>query len=315
MKLAILDDFQGVALQSADWAPVSARADITVFRDHLDDIDALAERLYPFDALCVMRERTPISRALMERLPNLKYVGSNAPRNASIAMQAAKERGITVTFTDGVGNGAPELTWALILAAARHVPIETQTFRAGGWQSTIGQDLEGSTLGVMGLGRIGTRVATIGRAFGMRVISWSENLTDERAQAAGVERVDKKTLLRESDWLTLHLVLSERSRGIIGAEDLSVMKSSAWLVNTSRGPLVNDTALIDALGRHVIAGAALDVFDVEPLPASHPLRHMENVIATPHLGYVTSRTYGVFYHQAVENLVAWLDGNPIRTMS
>jgi phosphoglycerate dehydrogenase-like enzyme len=315
MKIAIIDDFQGAALESADWSPVEALAEVTVFRDHLTDIDALVLRLQSFDAICVMRERTPFNHALLTRLPNLKYIGSNAPSNASIDIDTAKKMGVTVTYTDGVGNGAPELAWALIMASARHIPVETHSLRNGGWQLTVGQDLEGATLGIMGLGRIGTKIAAIGRVFGMRVIAWSENLTAEKAQAAGVELVDKETLLRQSDWLTVHLVLSQRSRLIIDASDLALMKPSAWLVNTSRGPLVNETALIDALKRRTIAGAALDVFDNEPLAPSHPFRTMDNVIATPHLGYVTRRTYNVFFQQAVDNLAAWLKGDPIRTMS
>lgn len=314
-KIAILDDYQQVALNSADWSAVQARAEVTVFQDHLDDVDALGERLLPFDAVCVMRERTPLTAEILARLPNLKFIGSNGLRNASIDLAVARARGVVVSSTGGRGNGAPELTWALILAAARHVPAEVASFRSGGWQVGVGADLEGATLGIMGLGKIGARVAAVGRAFGMKVIAWSENLTSDAAEAAGATLVDKSTLLGEADWLTLHLVLSERSRGIIGAEELRLMKPTAWLVNTSRGPLVDEAALVDALTRRAIAGAALDVFDTEPLPRDHPLRSLDNVVATPHLGFVTKGTYKVFYEETVENLLAWMDGSPIRLMT
>ncbi len=313
-KIAVLDDYQGVALQCADWTPVQARAEVQVFRDHLHDPDALVERLLPFDAVCVMRERTPLPRAILERLPNLKFIGSNAPRNASIDLDAAKARGIAVSGTGYTSHGAMELTWALIHAAARQIPAEAESFRTGGWQVAVGADLEGATLGVMGLGNIGRSMARIGRAFGMEVIAWSQNLTAEAADAAGARLVDKQTLMRQSDWLTLHLVLSGRTRGIVGASELAAMKRTAWLVNTSRGPLVDEAALVDALQRRAIGGAALDVFGTEPLPPAHPLRTLPNVVATPHVGFVTARTYAIFFKDTVENLLAWLDGAPIRMM-
>ncbi|MCG8157256.1 D-2-hydroxyacid dehydrogenase family protein [Brenneria goodwinii] len=314
-KIAILDDYQGVALKNADWSPVMATAEIVVFRDHLENDDALVERLYPFDAICVMRERTPLTAGILERLPNLKFIGSNAPYNASIDLDAARRMGVIVSGTGGRGNGAPELTWALILAAARHIPTEHASIRAGGWQVDVGADLEGSTLGLLGLGKIGTRVASVGRALGMTVIAWSQNLTAESADVAGVKLVDKNTLLRESDWLSVHLVLSDRTEGIIGAPELALMKANAWLVNTSRGPLVEEAALIDALSRHVIAGAALDVFHTEPLPDVHPFRTLDNVLSTPHIGFVTQGTYRVFYEETVENLVAWMNGSPRRVIA
>ncbi|MFP1831159.1 D-2-hydroxyacid dehydrogenase family protein [Lonsdalea quercina] len=315
LKIAILDDYQGVALARADWSAVQSRANITVFRDHLADESALIARLRPFDALCVMRERTPLTARLLARLPNLKFIASTSARNASIDIAAARAQGITVSATQGRGNGAPELTWALLLAAARHLPAECASLRSGGWQVGIGADLEGSTLGILGLGKIGARVAAIGRAFGMNVMAWSQNLTPEAAQAAGVTWVDKATLLRESDWLSLHLVLSERTRGIIGASDLALMKPTAWLINTSRGPLVDEAALIEALSQQTLAGAALDVFSSEPLPDNHPFRTLNNVIATPHIGFVTHHTYRVFYEETVQNLQAWLDGSPTRVMT
>ncbi|MFP1868798.1 D-2-hydroxyacid dehydrogenase family protein [Lonsdalea quercina] len=314
LKIAILDDYQGVALTSADWSAVQARAEIDVFCDHQSDESALVARLRPFDALCVMRERTPLTASLLAQLPNLKFIASTSVRNASIDIAAARAQGITVSATQGRGNGAPELTWALLLATARHLPAECASLRAGGWQVNVGADLAGSTLGILGLGKIGARVAAIGRAFDMNVIAWSQNLTPETAQAAGATWVDKKTLLRESDWLSLHLVLSDRTRGIVDAADLALMKPTAWLINTSRGPLVDEAALIDALSRRTLAGAALDVFATEPLPAAHPFRTLDNVIATPHIGFVTRDTYRVFYEETVQNLLAWLDGSPTRIM-
>lgn len=315
VKIAIIDDYQGVALSSADWSAVQSRASIDVFCDHLTNESALVARLRPFDALCVMRERTPLTASLLSQLPNLKFIASTSARNASIDVAAARAQGITVSATQGRGNGAPELTWALLLAAARHLPAECASLRSGGWQVGVGADLEGSTLGLLGLGKIGSRVAAIGRAFGMNVLAWSQNLTPETAQTAGVTPVDKATLLREADWLSLHLVLSDRTRGIIGASDLALMKPTAWLINTARGPLVDEDALIDALSQRTIAGAALDVFSTEPLPDDHPFRTLNNVIATPHIGFVTHHTYRVFYEETVQNLQAWLDGSPIRVMA
>lgn len=313
-KIAVLDDYQGVALAYADWSAVQARAEVTVFRDHLHDDDAVVERLLPFDAVCVMRERTPLRRPVLERLPNLKFIGSNAPRNASIDLECCRDRNITVSSTGYTSHGAMELTWALIHAAMRHVPDEVASFRTGGWQVGVGGDLKGSTLGIMGLGRIGASMARVARAFEMNVIAWSQNLTAETAAEAGATLVDKETLLRQSDILTLHLVLSQRTAGIVGAAELAQMKPTAWLVNTSRGPLVEEAALVDALQRRVIAGAALDVFDVEPLAPDHPLRALPNVVATPHVGFVTARTYAIFFTDTVENVIAWMDGAPIRVM-
>ena len=313
-KIAVLDDYQGVALDMADWSPVQARAEVTVFRDHLHEPDALVQRLLPFDAICVMRERTPLTHEILERLPNLKFIGSTAQRNASIDLPAAKQRGVTVSSTGYTSHGAMEMTWALIHASARHIPAEIASLRAGGWQVGVGRDLKGSTLGIMGLGNIGRAIARVGLAFEMNVIAWSQNLTAEAAEAAGARLVDKQTLMRDSDTLTVHLVLSKRSRGIIGAADLALMKPSAWLVNTSRGPLVDEAALVDVLERRAIGGAALDVFDVEPLPPGHKLRTLENVVASPHVGFVTTTTYATFFKDTVENLVAWMDGAPIRVM-
>ena len=272
VKVAILDDYQNVALQMADWSPLAGRAAITVFNDHLDDPDAVAARLAPFEVVCVMRERTPLTRGLLERLPRLKLIASTAFRNASIDLQAAHERGIAVANTGYDSTPTIEMTWALILASARHVVAENASLRSGGWQRSIGNDLKGKTLGVLGLGNIGGEVARIGHAFGMRVIAWSENLTAEKAAAAYAEHVRKDELFRQSDVLTIHLVLGQRSRGLVGAAELALMKPTAWLVNASRGPIVEDSALTAALREHRIAGAAVDVFDVEPLPVDHPYR-------------------------------------------
>ncbi len=305
--VAVLDDYQGVALELADWSPVLARASVDVFNDHLADHDAVVERLAPYDVLCVMRERTPLRRDIIERLPRLKLIASTGPRNASIDSAAAKERGITVLHTSYTSSPTIELTWALILAGARHVISENASLRAGGWQRSVGEDMANKTLGIIGLGNIGSQVAKVGLAFGMQVIAWSQNLTAEAAAAAGVRRVSKEELLRTADVVSIHLVLSGRTTGLIGAAELALMKPTARLVNTSRGPIVVEAALIDALANHRIAGAALDVFDTEPLPALHPYRRIENLLATPHIGYVSRGLYERFYRDSVTNIAAWLD--------
>lgn len=314
-RIAILDDYQNVATQFADWSQIRKHADVTVFNDHVSDQQTLVERLRPFDALCVMRERTPLPRSILERLPNLRFIASTGARNAAIDLAAARELGIQISSTSANGSGAPELTWALILAAARRIPREVASLRAGSWQTEVGLDLSGSTLGIIGLGRIGKQIAKVGIAFGMDVIAWSQNLTEDAARSAGVTRVDKGELLRRSDWVTLHLVLSDRTKAVLGRQELEQMKTSAWLVNTSRGPLVDEAALIQALQTGVIAGAALDVFDVEPMEHGHAFASLTNVIATPHIGFVTERSYKTFYRETVENIVAWLDVKPIRLMS
>jgi phosphoglycerate dehydrogenase-like enzyme len=315
IRIAILDDFQGVALAMADWSAVQERADITVFRDHLSDSAALVERLKPFDVVCVMRERTPLSRPILEQLPNLRFIASTAVRNAAIDVTAANERGLTVCGTGYSANGAAELTWALILAVVRDLPAECASIRAGKWQVSVGENLEGMTIGIVGLGRIGSTIAKYAHAFGMKVIAWSQNLTREGAEQRGARYVSKEELFRESDIVTIHLILSHRTRAIIGAPELKLMKATAYLVNTSRGPLVDENALIDVLKSHAIAGAGLDVFDVEPLPELHPFRSLENVIATGHIGFVTRESYQKFYGDTVENILAWLNGKPVRVMT
>jgi phosphoglycerate dehydrogenase-like enzyme len=307
LKIAVLDDYQNIALELADWSTLAGRAEITVFNDHIADPAAIIDRLLPFDVVSVMRERTPLPRDIIERLPRLKLIASTGPGNASIDMAAAAEHGVSVTATGYSSIPTIELTWALILAGARHVVPESNAVRAGGWQTTVGQELEGKVLGVVGLGRIGAQVARIGLAFGMKIIAWSQNMTPEIAGAAGATMVPKSELFRQADIVTVHLVLSKRTRGLIGAAELEVMKPTARLINTSRGPIVDEAALIAALQSHSTAGAALDVFDQEPLPAGHPFRSLDNVLATPHIGYVGEDLYRTFYHDVVTSISAWLD--------
>jgi phosphoglycerate dehydrogenase-like enzyme len=307
MKVAILDDYQNVALTMADWSRVESKAEVTVFTDHVSDPDAVVARLQPFDVLCVMRERTPLPRQILERLPRLKMIASTGPGNASIDQQAVRERNIHLTDTGYRSTPTIELTWALILAAMRNLVGEASSVRAGGWQTSVGQELSGKVLGVLGLGRIGSEIARIGAAFGMDVIAWSQNLTPERAQAAGATLVSKEALFARSDVLSIHLVLSDRTRGLVSVADIAAMKPTAWLVNTSRGPIVDEEALISALRSQSIAGAALDVFDTEPLPAGHALRTLPNVLATPHIGYVAEELYRTFYGDAAASIEKWLD--------
>ena len=307
IKVAVLDDYQGVALSIVDWSSVSERANVTVFRDHLSDPDAVAERLAPFDVVCIMRERTPMPATLLERLPKLKLIASTGPRNASIDLAAAAQRGISIAHTGYTSAPTIELTWALILASARHISSEAASVRSGGWQQTLGDDLAGKTLGIVGLGHVGSGVAKVGLAFGMNVIAWSQNLTSEAAKAVGAHRVSKEELLRAADVISIHMVLSRRTVGLIGAAEFALMKPSARLVNTSRGPVVVEQALLNALAERRIAGAAIDVYDVEPLPKEHPYRSADNLLATPHIGYVTRGLYERFYRDSVRNIAAWLD--------
>ena len=307
MNIAILDDYQNVALKMADWSALSGRAEITVFNDHVADPSALVERLLPFDAVCVMRERTPLPREVLQHLPRLKLIASTGSHNASIDMGAAKELGITVTATGYRSSPTIELTWALILASLRGVVHENNSIRNGGWQKSVGQDLSGQILGVVGLGNIGGQVARIGLAFGMKIIAWSQNMTPEIAEAAGAKLVSKDELFRQADVVTIHLILSGRTKGLVGAAELGLMKPSSRLINTSRGPIVDEPSLIKALRSHAIAGAAIDVFEEEPLPAQHPFRSMDNVLATPHIGYVSESLYRTFYGDSLANITAWLD--------
>ena len=314
-RIAVLDDYQSVAAAFADWSQVPEPLEVVEFSDHLADEDALAARLEPFDVVVAMRERTPFPRALLRRLPNLRLLVTTGAKNASIDKDAARELGITVCGTGAHPSGPVELTWALILATARHLPQEHANVRVGGWQQTVGTDLAGATLGVVGLGRLGEKVARIGGAFGMDVVAWSQNLTDERAAEVGVRRVAKDELLRTADVVTIHLQLSDRTRALVGRDELALMKDSAILINTSRGPIVDESALVEALAGGHIAGAGLDVFDTEPLPDDHPLRREPRAVLTPHLGYVTTATYEVFYRGAVEDVAAFLAGEPIRVIT
>jgi phosphoglycerate dehydrogenase-like enzyme len=307
-KIAVLDDYQHVALSLADWSVLAARAIVTAFDDHLADPVAIVERLQPFDIVCVMRERTPMTRGIIERLPKLRLIASTATQNASIDLKAAEERGVQVVHTGYTSAPTIELTWALILGGARNLVAENKSLCSGGWQQSVGDDMAGRTLGVLGLGNIGGAVARIGNAFGMKVIAWSQNLTAERAAEVGATRVSKEDLFREADIVSIHLVLSGRTRGLVGAAELALMKPSARLVNTSRGPIVVEADLIAALTTGRIAGAALDVFDQEPLPLNHLFRALPNMLATPHIGYVSRGLYGRFYQDTVENIRRWLNG-------
>ena len=307
MKIVILDDYQNVALKMADWSVLSGRAEITVFNDHVRDSSALVERLLPFDIVCVMRERTPLTHEVLQHLPRLKLIASTGSRNASIDMGAAKALGIAVTATRYRSSPTIELTWALILASLRGIVHENNSIRNGGWQKSVGQDLSGNILGVLGLGNIGGQVARIGLAFGMKIIAWSQNLTPEVAEAAGAKLVSKDELFSQADIVTIHLVLSGRTKGLVGAAELALMKPTSRLINTSRGPIVDESSLITALKSRAIAGAAIDVFEEEPLPAQHPFRSLDNILATPHIGYVSESLYRTFYGDSLANITAWLD--------
>ncbi len=309
VKVAILDDYQNVALTLADWSPLNGRASIHVFNDHIAEPDALIERLKPFDIVCVMRERTPLPRAILEKLPDLKVIASTGLANAAIDEDAAAALGIAVLHTGYSSTPTIEFTWALILSMARNIPGENQSLRNGGWQRSVGEELAGKTLGLLGLGRVGSAVGTIGRAFGMNVVAWSQNLTPAAAAEHGVQYVTKDELFSRSDFLSIHVRLSERTHHLVGAAELAKMKPTSRLINTSRGPIVDDTALLDALRTDRIAGAALDVYDVEPLETPHPLRELPNVLATPHIGYVSKELYRTFYGDTVKNIVRWLDEN------
>ncbi|MDP6692462.1 MAG: D-2-hydroxyacid dehydrogenase family protein [Alphaproteobacteria bacterium] len=314
VKLAILDDYQNVALGMADWSGLPGDVEITVFDDNLADLDAVAERLAPFEVLAAMRERTPFPRALFEKLPNLKLLVTTGMRNGAIDMRAAAEHDVMVCGTAGSTESTVEMIWALIQAVVRRLPQEDKATREGKWQTSVGWTLAGRTLGLVGLGRLGARTAAIANFFNMRVIAWSENLTAERAAECGAELVSKAELFRQSDIVSIHLILSKRTRGLIGAEDLALMKPDAYLVNTSRGPIVDEAAMLDVLRHGRIAGAALDVYDLEPLPREHPLLSLDNTIISPHMAYVTEENLTQFHQETVEDIAAWLNGQPIRVL-
>jgi phosphoglycerate dehydrogenase-like enzyme len=313
MRLALLDDYQGVAQAMADWASLPGIETDSV-REPSHSLEAAAARLAEYDIVIAMRERTPFSRALFERLPRLKLLVTTGMRNAAIDLKAAAERGVTVCGTGMLPHPTAELTLGLILSLARHIPQEHQGMRRGAWQTTLGMGLKGRLLGVVGLGKLGAEVVRLAKAFGMQAFAWSPNLTAERAAAGGAELVEKQDLFGRADIVSVHMVLGERSRGIVDAAAISAMKRSAYLVNTSRGPLVDTPALIAALEGHRIAGAAIDVYDEEPLPAEHKLRRLDNVVLTPHLGYVTEENYRAAYGDALDDVKAYLAGAPLRVL-
>ncbi|QHF51096.1 D-2-hydroxyacid dehydrogenase family protein [Pseudomonas sp. S49] len=315
VQIAVIDDWQDVARDVVDWSVLDSLGEVTFEHDYPADNATLAERLGRYQVICVMRERTRFDEDLLKRLPNLELLVTGGMRNAALDMQAAAKLGIKVCGTDSYKHAAPELTWALIMAATRNLVNEANSLRAGHWQQGLGGDLHGKTLGILGLGSIGQRVAQFGQVFGMRVIAWSENLTVERAEQVGVTYVNKQALFEQADVLSVHLVLSERSRGLVDAQALGWMKPTALLVNTARGPIVDEAALIKALQKQHIAGAALDVFEQEPLPAMHPFRTLDNVLATPHVGYVSRQNYEQFFSQMIEDVQAWAAGDPVRLLN
>jgi phosphoglycerate dehydrogenase-like enzyme len=314
-RCAILDDYQNVALKLADWGKIAGDVDVTVFNKPMGGPDEVARALKDFHIVCMMRERTPFRRNTLEALPNLKLLITTGARNASIDMAAAAERGVTVCGTGGFGNPTTGITFGLILELTRRIGYEHARLKAGeSWQVTLGPDIEGMTLGVIGLGKLGARVAGVAKAFGMKVIAWSQNLTPERCQEVGVGYAAKEDLFRTADIVTIHLQLSDRSRGIVGAKEIGLMKPTAYLVNTARGPIIDEKALIAALQERRIAGAGLDVFDVEPLPLDHPFRRMDNVVITPHLGYVSRQNYETYFPDIVEDIRSFIDGKPSRVV-
>lgn len=314
VQIAVIDDWQNVASGVVDWSVLNAVGEVHFLHDYPADTATMVERLKGFEVICVMRERTTFDKALLQGLPKLKLLVTGGMRNAAIDIPAAKALGIQVCGTDSYKQAAPELTWALIMASTRNLLAEANSLRAGGWQVGLGGDLYGKTLGILGLGSIGQKVAQFAQVFGMRVIAWSENLTPERAAESGVTWVSKRELFEQADILTIHLVLSDRSRGLVDAEALGWMKPTARLVNTARGPIVDEDALAQALENGRLAGAALDVYSEEPLPADHPFRHLPTVLATPHIGYVSEQNYRQFYEQMIEDIQAWAKNTPIRLL-
>ena len=315
VRVAVLDDYQGVARSLGPWAALGDRIELEVFGEHVGDESALVQRLRPFEVVVAMRERTPFPRRILSALPNLRLLVTTGGHNAAIDLAACTDLGILVCGTGGVAHGTAELTWALILAAARQLPNELASVRDGGWMTAVGRDLHAARLGVIGLGRLGARVARIGLAFGMDVVAWSQNLTEARCAEVGVSRVTKEELLATSEFVTIHLVLSDRTRGLIGERELDAMRPDAWLVNTSRGPICDEQALAAACRDGRIAGAYLDAFTDEPLPTAHPFRTLPNVLASPHVGYVTTQTYQVFFADIVEDIGRWLAGDPVRVVT
>jgi phosphoglycerate dehydrogenase-like enzyme len=314
-RCAVLDDYQNVALKMADWGKIAADVDVTVFNEHIAPAEAVHRALADFDIVCMMRERTAFRRNTIEALPKLKLLITTGARNLSIDMAAAAERGVTVCGTTSFGNPTTGITFGLILELTRRIGFECGRLKAGEpWQVTVGPDIEGMTLGIVGLGKLGVRVAGVAKAFGMKVIAWSTNLTPEKCKEAGVEYATKEELFAKSDIVTIHVQLSDRSRGLVGASDIALMKPSAFIVNTARGPIIEEKALLAALREHRIAGAGLDVFDTEPLPLDHPFRKMDNVVITPHLGYVSLQNYQHYFPDIVEDIRGFIDGKPVRVI-
>ena len=315
VRAAILDDYQNVAMQFADWSPIAKEVEIKVFNKPFADQGEAIKALQGFAIIVGMRERTPFPRKAIEALPDLKLLITTGARNNSFDVKACAERGITVSGTGAAGSPTTGITFGLMLELTRRIGFENARLKAGAaWQVTVGRDLDGLTLGILGLGKLGQRSAAVGKAFGMKIITWSQNLTAEKAKAGGAELVAKDDLFRNADFITIHNVLSERSRGLVGAKELGLMKKSAYLINTSRGPIVDEKALIAVLQAKSIAGAGLDVFDVEPLPLDHPFRKMDNVVISPHLGYVSEQNYRKYFPDIVEDIRAWLDGKPVRVI-
>ena len=315
VRAAILDDFQNVAMTFADWSPIAKDVELKVFNKPFASQDEAIKALQGFAIIVGMRERTPFPRKVVEALPDLKLLITTGARNNAFDVKACAERGVTVCGTGVTGSPTTGIAFGLMLELTRRIGFENARLKAGApWQVTIGRDLEGLTLGILGLGKLGQRSAAVGRAFGMKVIAWSQNLTEEKAKAAGADYVSKDDLFRNSDFVTIHNVLSDRSRGMVGARELGLMKKSSYLINTSRGPIADEKALIAALQNKTIAGAGLDVFDVEPLPLDHPFRKMDNVVITPHLGYVSEQNYRKYFPDIVEDIRAWLDGKPVRVI-
>ena len=315
MQIAVLDDWQSVASTVVDWSVLDSIGQVSFLHEYPADTDTLAARLQGYDVICVMRERTTFDEALLSQLPHLKLLVTGGMRNAAIDVKAAGRLGIQVCGTESYKHAAPELTWALIMGLTRNLVGEATSLREGQWQIGLGSDLHGKTLGILGLGSIGKWIARYGLAFGMKVIAWSENLTAEAAAESGVTYVSKQALFEQADILSIHLVLSDRSRGLVDQQALAWMKPTAYLINTARGPIVDEAALIETLQQRRIAGAALDVFAIEPLPAEHPLRTLDNVLATPHVGYVTQNNYRMFFSQMIEDIQAWDAGAPIRVFA
>jgi phosphoglycerate dehydrogenase-like enzyme len=314
IKIAVLDDWQSVASEVVDWSELASIGEVSFLHDYPAETAILATRLQAFDVICVMRERTVFDEALLSQLPHLKLLVTGGMRNAAIDVKAAGRLGIQVCGTDSYKHAAPELTWALIMGVTRNLVAEATSLRDGQWQVGLGGDLHGKTLGILGLGSIGKWIARYGSAFGMNVIAWSENLTPQAAAECGVTYVSKQELFEQADILSIHLVLSDRSRGLVDKQALGWMKPTAYLINTSRGPIVDEAELLAALQQRRIAGAALDVYAVEPLPADHPFRSLDNLLATPHIGYVTQNNYRVFFSQMIEDIKAWHAGEPIRAL-